>query len=135
MLKLVVVSTNNMKGRFHKSMIQGRNIHTAPCSKGTRTNSRPCKLTTADVWSESILVGKFTTWKTSNFSQSLSTKMPRPYMTFCYYSQRHTKISVKKRVVYLFEGGNSPWIVYMFWHTSYNKTSNWIWLDSHLDLL
>jgi hypothetical protein len=31
-------------------------------SNGTRTWSCPCKLTTADVWSGSILEGKLTTW-------------------------------------------------------------------------
>jgi hypothetical protein len=39
-----------------------------PCSKGTRTWSRPCKLTTADVWSGSILVGKLTTWPKKSIS-------------------------------------------------------------------
>ena len=56
----------------------GRKIHTAPCSKGTRTNSRPCKLTTADVWSGSILAGKFTTWKKkpANFIYPFSNHKP-----------------------------------------------------------
>lgn len=30
------------------------------CSKGTRTNNCPCRVTTADVWCGSILEGKFT---------------------------------------------------------------------------
>lgn len=57
------------------TMLCRGNYYWSACSKGTRTNNWPCRVTTADVWRESILNGKF--WSGFPFLQRSVISQPR----------------------------------------------------------